>query len=137
MPTVYINININTLFPIENLKDHLKEAIRMTKKNGYSVIVQNNQPAYAILKFPSPDNSTLLCDADDDCDANDADSGIQNNCASGSSDTSGQHFNTDKTHYEYIIDNDIRKPLFKYLEKLRKENPAGLRRKGNWWDADE
>lgn len=117
MPTVYINVNINTLFPIESLKDHLKEAFRTTDKNGYSVIIHNNCPAYAILKFPVADseNDKLLYDADD---KNDRDS--QN-----------------PAEYQYIIDNDIRKPLSEYLSKLQKENPSKLYKKGNWWDAED
>lgn len=133
MATVYININISTLFPIEDLQDDLKSAIKSVQKNGYAVITQNNRPAYAILRFPSADmnNGKLLYDADDD-------SGNDENTAEQSGErTASEHFGSDGVRCEYIIDSDIRKPLSKYLAKLQKENPTKLRKKGNWWDGDE
>ena len=51
MPKVRITINANTLFPISDLKKHLKEAFTAAEKLGSAIITEKNRPAYALIRI--------------------------------------------------------------------------------------
>lgn len=51
MPKTKLTINAKTLFPVDKLKDHLCEALRVAKDLGSAIITQNNRPAYAIIRI--------------------------------------------------------------------------------------
>ena len=51
MPKVRITINANTLFPINDLKKHLKEAFTAAEKLGSAIITEKNRPAYALIRI--------------------------------------------------------------------------------------
>ncbi|MBQ3265949.1 MAG: hypothetical protein IJH07_09270 [Ruminococcus sp.] len=51
MPKTKLTINAKTLFPIDQLKKHLKEALAVCELFGSAIITQNNRPAYAIIRI--------------------------------------------------------------------------------------
>ena len=54
MPETKLTINSNTLFPIDRLKDQIKEALKIAKVLSPAIITQNNRPAYAIVRLDKP-----------------------------------------------------------------------------------
>lgn len=51
MPETKLTINSKTLFPIEHLKEQLKEALKIARNLSPAIITQNNRPAYAIVRL--------------------------------------------------------------------------------------
>ena len=51
MPETKRTINSKTLFPIEHLKDQLKEALKIAHDLSPAIITQHNRPAYAIVRL--------------------------------------------------------------------------------------
>ena len=51
MPETKLTINSKTLFPIEHLKDQLKEALKIAHDLSPAIITQHNRPAYAIVRL--------------------------------------------------------------------------------------
>lgn len=51
MSKVKITINANTLFPISDLKKHLKEVFTAAEKLGSAIITEKNRPAYALIRL--------------------------------------------------------------------------------------
>ena len=69
MPETKLTINSKTLFPIEHLREHLKEALKIARDLSPAIITQHNRPAYAIVRldeaYPTPkddDKNDLLAD---------------------------------------------------------------------------
>ena len=70
MPETKLTINSKTLFPIEHLKEQLKEALKIARDLSPAIITQHNRPAYAIVRldeaYPIPkdcaDTNDLLND---------------------------------------------------------------------------
>ena len=62
MPETKLTINSKTLFPIEQLKEHLKEALKIAHDLSPAIITRHNRPAYAIVRldeaYPTPKDST-------------------------------------------------------------------------------
>jgi len=46
-----LTINSKTLFPIEHLKERLKEALKIARDLSPAIITQHNRPAYAIVRL--------------------------------------------------------------------------------------
>ena len=55
MSKTTFTINAKTLFPIDELKKHLKEAFTVSDTIGPAIITQNNRPAYAIVRIDETD----------------------------------------------------------------------------------
>ncbi len=51
MPKTKLTINSKALFPIEHLKDQLREALKIAKDLSPAIITQHNRPAYAIVRL--------------------------------------------------------------------------------------
>ena len=51
MPKTTFTINAKTLFPIDKLKDCLKEAFTVSETIGPAIITKGNRPAYAIVRI--------------------------------------------------------------------------------------
>lgn len=51
MPETKLTINSKTLFPIEHLKENIKEALKIAKDLSPAIITQHNRPAYAIVRL--------------------------------------------------------------------------------------
>lgn len=51
MPETKLTINSKTLFPIEHLKEQLKEALKIAHELSPAIITQHNRPAYAIVRL--------------------------------------------------------------------------------------
>ncbi len=70
MPETKLTINSKTLFPIEHLKEQLKEALKIARDLSPAIITQHNRPAYAIVRLDeayaipkdSTDTNELLSD---------------------------------------------------------------------------
>lgn len=60
MPKVRITINANTLFPISDLKKHLKEAFTAAEKRGSAIITEKNRPAYALIRIDDNESNTYI-----------------------------------------------------------------------------
>ena len=46
-----ITINANNLFPVEKLKEYIKEALAVTDTLGPAIITKGNRPAYALIRL--------------------------------------------------------------------------------------
>ena len=51
MPETKLTINSKTLFPIEHLKEQLREALKIARDLSPAIITQHNRPAYAIVRL--------------------------------------------------------------------------------------
>ena len=51
MPETKLTINSKTLFPIEHLKEQLKEALKIARDLSPAIITRHNRPAYAIVRL--------------------------------------------------------------------------------------
>lgn len=51
MPETKLTINSKTLFPIEQLKEQLKEALKIAKDLSPAIITEHNRPAFAIVRL--------------------------------------------------------------------------------------
>lgn len=51
MPETKLTINSKTLFPIEHLKEQLKEALIIARDLSPAIITRHNRPAYAIVRL--------------------------------------------------------------------------------------
>lgn len=60
MPKVKITINANTLFPISDLKKHLKEAFTSAEKLGSAIITEKNRPAYALIRIDDNESNSYV-----------------------------------------------------------------------------
>ncbi len=49
MSMLRITVNAKTLFPIEHLKKHLREAFRISDVLGSAIITRDSRPAYAVI----------------------------------------------------------------------------------------
>ena len=56
MSKTTFTINAKTLFPIDKLKQHLKEAFTVSDTLGPAIITHNNRPAYAIVRISENDD---------------------------------------------------------------------------------
>ena len=63
MSKTTFTINAKTLFPIDRLKDCLKEAFAVSETIGPAIITKGNRPTYAIVRIGEndrhPDQSEL------------------------------------------------------------------------------
>lgn len=55
MSKTTFTINAKTLFPIDKLKDCLKEAFAVSETIGPAIITKGNRPAYAIIRIRDND----------------------------------------------------------------------------------
>ena len=68
MPETKLTINSKTLFPIEHLKENIKEALKIAKDLSPAIITQHNRPAFAIVRLDEAypisqdDENNLLAD---------------------------------------------------------------------------
>lgn len=68
MPETKLTINSKTLFPIEHLKEQLKEALKIAKDLSPAIITEHNRPAFAIVRLDEAypisqdDENNLLAD---------------------------------------------------------------------------
>lgn len=53
MSKTTFTINAKTLFPIDELKKHLKEALAVCDTLGPAIITKGNRPAYAVIRLDS------------------------------------------------------------------------------------
>lgn len=51
MPETKLTINSKILFPVEKLKEQLKEALKVARDLSPAIITQHNRPAYAIVRL--------------------------------------------------------------------------------------
>lgn len=51
MPETKLTINSKILFPVEKLKEQLKEALKVARDLSPAIIIQHNRPAYAIVRL--------------------------------------------------------------------------------------
>lgn len=51
MPKTKLTINSKTLFPIDKIKEHIKEAFTVSDTLGPAIITKGNRPAYAIIRI--------------------------------------------------------------------------------------
>ena len=62
MSKTTFTINAKTLFPIDKIKEHLKEAFTVSETLGPAIITKGNRPAYAIVRI---DDNDLYSDQDE------------------------------------------------------------------------
>lgn len=51
MPKTKLTINSKILFPIDKIKEHIKEAFAVSDTLGPAIITKGNRPAYAIIRI--------------------------------------------------------------------------------------
>ena len=70
MPETKLTINSKILFPVEKLREQLKEALKVARDLSPAIITQHNRPAFAIVRldeaYPTPkdnaDKNDFLAD---------------------------------------------------------------------------
>ena len=55
MSKTTFTINAKTLFPIDKIREHLKEAFTVSETLGPAIITKGNRPAYAIVRIGNKD----------------------------------------------------------------------------------
>jgi len=55
MSKTTFTINAKTLFPIDEIKKHIKEAFTVCDTLGPAIITKGNRPAYAVIRLDSND----------------------------------------------------------------------------------
>jgi hypothetical protein len=53
MSKTTFTINAKTLFPIDEIKKHIKEAFTIADQIGPAIITKGNRPAYAVIRLDS------------------------------------------------------------------------------------
>ena len=51
MPETKLTINSNALFPVNELRRHMKDAFDAAEKLGSAIITEKNRPAYALIRI--------------------------------------------------------------------------------------